>query len=256
MEGSVYPTNPGDGESIERKAGNDSESGDMAPGGYHYSWGNGQDTNDNSADFITKSTAEPQNSQSPIEVYPTKAIDSATTHAIDGVMSKTAPEGATISKTVSDGTGGTVLWWYSEYPAECDVGFGENPWTAHVCYDNAGGEAGTLSAEVFKVASADGTATRLAYDTESISADDSGSVNTTCDHETQTVSKGDRFGVRISWDKSTAITIKFNSIDCNSCLTSPPSDPGCPVPELPTIVLVSAGLLILAGYAYMGKRSK
>ncbi|NIA11620.1 MAG: hypothetical protein GWP10_18345 [Nitrospiraceae bacterium] len=41
-----------------------------------------------------------------------------------------------------------------------------------------------------------------------------------------------------------------------SHVKSPCSDPGYPVPELPTLVLVSAGLLMLVGYVYMGRRNK
>jgi hypothetical protein len=108
---------------------------------------------------------------------------------------------------------------------------------------------GTLSAEVFKVASADGATTRLAYNTTtSISAGASGSVDITCTDDTattQTIPKGDRFGVRISWDKSTAITIKFNSTSCDSYLASPPTDPGYPIPEFSTILIPILGTITL-----------
>ncbi|MEA1943952.1 MAG: hypothetical protein U9N07_01215 [Euryarchaeota archaeon] len=41
-----------------------------------------------------------------------------------------------------------------------------------------------------------------------------------------------------------------------SYISSPSTDPGYPVPELPSLILVSAGLLMLVGYAYMGRRNK
>ena len=220
----------------------------MASSGYQYSWGNGQDTDDNSQDFLLKDTSEPQNSQSSIEVYPTVADDGAT-HAVDGVMSKTAPTGNTVSSAISGGEDGTVLWWYSEYPALCDMAFGENNWTAHICYDNTaeGSEAGTLTTEVFKVASADGTTTCLASGSAAISAGASDSADITFANDSaKTVPKGDRFAIRISWNKSTAINIKFNSSgDSDSYLSSPTSDPGWPTPEPATIILVSIGLAVL-----------
>jgi hypothetical protein len=131
------------------------------------------------------------------------------------------------------------------------VAFGDGSWTAHICYDKTAGETGTLTTEVFKVASAGGATTRLAYNTTtSISAGASDSVDIIFANDSaKTFPKGDRFGVRISWDQSTAINIKFNpsddSDDSDSYLSSPASDPGWPTPEPATIILVSAGLAVL-----------
>ena len=44
--------------------------------------------------------------------------------------------------------------------------------------------------------------------------------------------------------------------DTNDCDGIPSGDPVPPVPELPTLVLLSIGLLILAGYVVLGKRRK
>ena len=63
---------PTSGESLERKAIASSKSITMTSGGDHHTWGNGEDTNNNSADFITKTTPEPQNSTSNHEKTPSR----------------------------------------------------------------------------------------------------------------------------------------------------------------------------------------
>jgi hypothetical protein len=59
------PASPG---AIERKARVDSTSATMAVGGNHAALGNGQDTDDNAADFVTRATRQPQNGASPAEL--------------------------------------------------------------------------------------------------------------------------------------------------------------------------------------------
>lgn len=53
--------------SVERKAQSTSTAATMAPGGADASFGNGCDSDDNSADFVAQSVINPQNSSSPIE---------------------------------------------------------------------------------------------------------------------------------------------------------------------------------------------
>ena len=60
-------SNPSVSGSIERKANPSSDSTSMGVGGTDEFAGNGEDTNDNSADFVTRTTPQPQNSQSAIE---------------------------------------------------------------------------------------------------------------------------------------------------------------------------------------------
>lgn len=62
VENTTFATNPGSSRSLERKARLNSTNSSMAPGGLHYSRGNAWDTDDNSEDFILKTTSEPQNS--------------------------------------------------------------------------------------------------------------------------------------------------------------------------------------------------
>ena len=54
-------SNPGSHKSAERKARGDSDAETMVEGGAHYFLGNGEDTNSNKNDFISRSVPEPQN---------------------------------------------------------------------------------------------------------------------------------------------------------------------------------------------------
>jgi hypothetical protein len=55
------------GESVERKALPGSSSNTMDVGGIHALLGNGEDTNNNGSDFVSRNIPQPQNSSSPIE---------------------------------------------------------------------------------------------------------------------------------------------------------------------------------------------
>ena len=57
-------------------------------------------------------------------------------------------------------------------------------------------------------------------------------------------------------DASEQVWIGCNSAARDSTLTSPPNSPAYPIPEPLTIVLISTGLLMLAGYAYMDRRNR
>lgn len=61
---------PGSEASIERKARASSDAASMGSGGSDETAGNGEDSDDNSADFISRTTSDPQNSTSEIEEPP------------------------------------------------------------------------------------------------------------------------------------------------------------------------------------------
>ena len=173
-------------------------------------------------------------------------------HLIDCNMSKTL----TATKTSKLLNHTETMWWYAEYPAQCNLTFpAGGDWIVRVDHEKESGW--NWSADVYKVASG-GTATSFASGTAS--ASDTGVTNITCNQgaeQTFDISNGDRLALRIKHDDTTQeVTTYFYKGAHLSSLTSPSTDPGYPVPELPSLILVSAGLLILAGYAYMGKRSK
>ncbi len=59
--------NPTANKSVERKANSTSNTASMAIGGGDEFAGNGEDTDNNSVDFVTRNTPQPQNSQSAVE---------------------------------------------------------------------------------------------------------------------------------------------------------------------------------------------
>ena len=71
-----------------------------------------------------------------------------------------------------------------------------------------------------------------------------------------TVPKGGRFAIEVLWSGTALgnLEIHCNPPEGISSVTSPPTDPGYPVPELSTIVLFSMGLLLLGGYVWLRRR--
>ena len=66
IEGTPYPNSPASSQSLERKALSTSDSTSMSSGA-DLNKGNGFDTNNNSTDFVLRTTSQPQNSSSPTE---------------------------------------------------------------------------------------------------------------------------------------------------------------------------------------------
>jgi hypothetical protein len=136
--------------------------------------------------------------------------------------------------------------WAANQSAQCDVGFVANDWTGHL--NKTGSEAnfslaiGVWNGSLFTPhGSATGT------------FDGAGEASFTISAYAFDVPSGDYLALMITNTDTQNINIHTNQLND---VSSPASDPGYPVPELPTIILVSAGLLMLAGYVYVGRRSK
>lgn len=78
-ETSAFATNPTAGQSIERKANSSSDATSMGSGGTDEFLGNGEDTDNNSTDFVLRVASQPQNSSSVIE--PTASLSPSATPA-------------------------------------------------------------------------------------------------------------------------------------------------------------------------------
>ena len=155
---------------------------------------------------------------------------------------------------------GEEAYWYAENPAQFDVSFGENAWTAHIWYDITVGGSSILSAAVYSMDSF-GTATCLAWGTQAIS--DPGSPPTTVDITmtdyagSQDIPSGERLVFQIeNLGADTTVTVYWNSSSRLSYIQSPATDPGYPVPELLTIVLLATGLVGLAVYFGLKRRKR
>lgn len=95
-EGSVFSANPSANSSIERKANSSSTSATMAIGGADEFAGNGEDTNNNNADFVSRAASQPQNSSSGVEPA---AATSTPTNTLTFTPSNTPTNTATHTST-------------------------------------------------------------------------------------------------------------------------------------------------------------
>ena len=250
-EGTGQAPQPPDGGSLERKAINSSTSSSMASDGAHYTWGNGEDTNNNSADFITKTTPEPQNTSSDTEDCPAQSwFLSNVTDGGNYIMYKenmSKPEG-----TVAVSDSSSTIWKANE-PAAVDVGFPAGTWTGTITLSEAFTSDKTFTVEVgsyggstftsagLQTCTGDGSITTFSLDIPATAFD---------------ISKDDYLALNITnpSDGSAALVVKTG--DGNSYVISPETDPGYPVPELPTLILFSTGLIALAGYVLLTRRRK
>ena len=75
---------------------------------------------------------------------------------------------------------------------------------------------------------------------------------------TQDFAVDEWLAIRLRWvdpPSSEILRIHYKAeLDSDSWITSPPTDPGYPVPELSTIILFSMGLLLLGGYVWLKRR--
>jgi hypothetical protein len=159
------------------------------------------------------------------------------------------------------------VWFYADHVAQCDVGFPEDKWSVaywvkalnsseagegcvytRLCYIDS---TGSFTMASNSASEAITTPQNIEEIVENWFADNNVLAFT--------VPEGGRLAIEVLWGSNPLGNLE---IHCNppdkpaSKVTSPSTDPGYPVPELSTLVLFSAGLLILAGYAYMGRGNK
>ena len=167
-------------------------------------------------------------------------------------MSKTL----TATKTSKSLNHAKTMWWYAECPAQYDLTFpAGGDWIVRIDHEQRSGWA--WYADVYKVAS-DGTAISFASGTAPASNTESGVTTITCHQgaaQTFNIASGDRLALRIKHDDSTEeVTTYFYKDTHLSNLTTPSSDPGYPVPELSTLLLLLIGLIALTGYVLLTKK--
>lgn len=171
-------------------------------------------------------------------------------HDKDLVMNKTKPvEGASCQLNGQKG-----LWFYATTGAQTDLNFGDKNWTAKIYTSNPGDKAGnTTNVDICKISS-DGAVTVIASGS-ALLVDGTTEYTITCmdnSSNEQSFTTDDWLGVRVSWSgpgtKTILIYYNPNSSgnDKDSYIISPDSDPGYPIPELNTLVLLSIGLIALA----------
>ncbi len=174
-------------------------------------------------------------------------------HVKDNLMHKGSPTATGDDYFGLDSS--QVAWFYADRGAECELGFGEKAWKAHI---RTGAVENTvnLTVEICRLNSA-GEITVIAAHTEQLqNAGDKHMWDITCEDNpstTQDFNTGDWLAVRLSIDGS-PVNIYYGGTGSDSYIESPPSDPGYPVPELSTLVLCSLGLIAIAGYVGIIRR--
>jgi len=183
------------------------------------------------------------------------AANDGQTHAKDNLMNKDSRTGTgSFFNLPSD----EVAWFYANTGAEFNLSFGENSWTAQVRTEAiSGDEIGKhLTVEICKLDNATGNVTVLASHSEELTAAGSKFLwEITCEDNggsTQDFSTGDWLAIRLSWDYlGDTLNIYYKAeVGSDSYIESPSADPGYPVSELPTIILLSICLFILGGYLW------
>lgn len=168
-------------------------------------------------------------------------------------------------------------WWYADSAAGAEIAMSNDGWQASIVYssspDNIDGIIGELTVMVLKVNNQGQPGVVLMGEqTKPVPAGQdhaelffdsiTGPGSTDFDP-----GAGDRLAVRLlgsiddyetcgflCGDWADRMYVHFNSPSADSTLTTPCSDPGYPVPEIPTIVLTCIGLLGLGGYVWLRRR--
>ena len=141
--------------------------------------------------------------------------------------------------------------WIADEPASVDVGFPAGDWTGHLRKTGVG-----IDFEV-EIGVWDGSF----FDSWGSKEGDFGAGNdadfTITIADSFTVLADEWLAFRVTnWDLEYFDDFYIVTAGGPSYVSSPPTDPGYPVPELPTIILFSIGLLVLAGYVVLRRKNK
>jgi hypothetical protein len=163
---------------------------------------------------------------------------------------------------------GECVWFYADEVAQCYVGFPEEKWSVvYWVKASHSGEAG--EGRVYTrlgYVDSTGSPTRLGSTSASEAITSPQTIEEIVEDwfsnnnvESFTVPDGGRLAVEVLWGSNPLgnLEIHCNPTDNHaSNMTSPTSDPGYPIPELPILVLFSFGLLTLAGYVTYSRKKK
>ena len=151
---------------------------------------------------------------------------------------------------------GERAWWYTNDTAEGDISFPSGDWTFHFWAETNSSDSDRIYPRVIRL-SANNTfkpaTSTSAYKTiKEVNGIKEIQYSIT-NNDTVSFLAGDRLAVEVlfSADDGDTLTIYFNSTTYPSSLTSPSNSPTYPTPEIPTIVLLSAGLATLGGYVWI-----
>ena len=190
------------------------------------------------------------------DTYTGTAANDTTTHYKDLIMNKT---GDTVeSPYYMILPANKTVWWYAENVAQVNVSFGTDVnWKVHLYHETASDEK--IKADIYSVNQTGGIDQLATSGWVTATSNNTKITVEGIKGKEQLIPQNSRIGLRISWTGSEAsfnIYYYSTSNEKYSSLTSPETDPGYPVPELPTIILVFLGLLLLGGYIWLKRRRK
>ncbi|MBA7483932.1 hypothetical protein ES707_19449 [subsurface metagenome] len=146
--------------------------------------------------------------------------------------------------------------WIADEAATADVTFSSSAWTGQVVFTSAptgGGTPHTFTVETGS--STDGSDFTAGGPDATLTGDGSATVfNYTTDAASFTVTNGEYLALRITNNSASAYSVTTGLTW--SYTDSPSSEPGYPVPELPTIILFSLGLAGFGIYYWLRKRPR
>lgn len=198
---------------------------------------------------------------SSVEYTGTPANDGVS-HTCDYFMTKTDPNWSLpVEWKGKIGPRELTSWWYSDEAAMQDVVFGEDNWRVNLFYLNTFGQ-GKINAAIYAV-SPSGDITLLASGSSEINSSQLQSMTIICYDNLSTdqiVYQDSRLGLKLEYISGSpyfkGIIIFYNSKDAPASVVSPPSDPGFPIPEFTTAILLGSGLVGLAGYLVASRLKK
>jgi hypothetical protein len=156
-------------------------------------------------------------------------------------------------ESVAIGASGFKVW-IADQAATVDVSFPAAAWTGQVVFTSAPSDTHTFTIDIGS-ADADGSDFQEGGPTATLTGDGSATVFTFTTDATSLNVPGTKYlALRITNNSGSGYTVTTGV--AWSYISSPSSDPGYPVPELSSIILLGSGLIILVGYFVWHRRKR
>jgi hypothetical protein len=156
---------------------------------------------------------------------------------------------------------GGHVWFYADQVTDCNVTFPNGTWNVSYWVKAADADKGmqvTTRLHGINSTGAKLSGSPYAEGNYTITSKFSEEVTGFSNPAGFTIPEGGRFAIEILWDSDASLSLELY---CNrvaedaSQVTSPTSDPGYPIPELPTVLLLGLGLLVFVGYVRLRRRA-
>ena len=157
---------------------------------------------------------------------------------------------------------GKQVWFYADQVADCNVSFPAGTWNVSYWVRTIDDEDSDklITTRLHGIDSTGAELPGSPYAVEYyniLEAHTVENVTKSLNAAGFTIPEDGRFAIEVLWDSTAQQGLQ---VYCNppgkhaSQVTSPTSDPGYPIPELPTVLLLGLGLLVFAGYVGLRRR--